>query len=236
MRVLIFDDETHARERLRRLLRTEESVTIVGECASGAEALTAVNELAPDLLLLDIQMPELDGMALVRAIGPSQMPLVIFVTAFDEHAVNAFSVNAVDYLLKPVEAPRLREALDRARLRLGEVARQPWTATDRIFVRQNGTLYAVRTADIHWVEANRNYVRLHLRDRQYTVRQTMTELERRLGDGPFARIHKSTLVNLGAVREVQPWFGGDLLVILESGARLKVSRHYKHRLEHLTLG
>ena len=107
MRVLIVDDETHARERLRRLLRTDDSVTIVGECASGAEALTAVNEFAPDLLLLDIQMPELDGMALVRAIGPSQMPLVIFVTAFDEHAVNAFGVNAVDYLLKPVEAPRL---------------------------------------------------------------------------------------------------------------------------------
>jgi two-component system, LytTR family, response regulator len=268
VRTLIVDDESHARERLRRLLGAETDVEIVGECASGRDAVTSVVALHPDLLLLDIRMPELDGFDVLRAIPPDELPLVIFVTAFDEHAIAAFDVHAVDYVLKPVEKPRLTAAIARARSRLQQkslsqrglsledlVQRQSWpteateanAATiespppaqrdpDRILVKQDGQFFAIRARDILWVESQGNYVKLNLANKRYMVRETMANLEQRLNPAQFARIHRSIIVNIDAIQEMQPWFGGDYVAILKNGSRLKASRHYKDRLDRWVLG
>ena len=250
LRVLIVDDEAHARERLRRLLDDDATVDVVGECASGAEAVAAVSRLAPDLMLLDVQMPELDGLEVVRAIPAADLPLVIFVTAYDEHAVEAFDLHAVDYVLKPAEGPRLFAALARARLRVRDEAREQQRdavdavmglregrlAGDRLLVRHDGQLYPIRAREIIYIEAEGNYARLHLAERTFLVRETMTHLEQRLDPSQFARIHRSTIVNLDAIKELQPWFGGDYIALLKNGAKLKASRFYRPRLERWTLG
>lgn len=268
LRVMIVDDETHARERLRRLLGQDSDVEIVAECSSGAEAVAANATARPDLVLLDVQMPEMNGFGVIRAIPRDQLPLIVFVTAFDSHAIEAFDVHAVDYVLKPVEAPRLREAIARARQRLEQesaarnqdalidvAARegradpsggdegaelQPETKNgprDRFLIRHDGNLHPVLATEILWVEAHGNYARINLPDgRAYMVRSTMSAMEDRLDPARFARIHRSAIVNLDAVRELQPWFGGDYVVILRNGARLKASRTYKTRLDQWILG
>jgi two-component system LytT family response regulator len=250
--VLIVDDETHARERLRRLLDSDPEIEIVGECASGNEAVAAVAKLKPDLMLLDIQMPELDGFGVIEAIPRDELPMVVFVTAHDEHALHAFDVHAVDYVLKPVEAPRLQEAIGRARQRRSPdvISRpqspngegEPVSADEdvkyfgRILVRQDGQIYPIHAREIHYVESFGNYVKLHTSSKQFTVRETMLRMEQRLDPEQFARIHRSVIVNLDAVSEMQPWFAGDFVVILKSGVRLKVSRSFKARLEKWMLG
>jgi len=235
LRVAIVDDELHARERLLRLLDRVRNVDVVAECSDGHEAIDAVTRFAPDVLLLDVQMPEMDGFGVIRAIPKSKMPVVIFVTAFDRHVIDAFDVNAVDYLLKPVEAPRLLEAIERARTRLelGDDDRHtdPTPPAERFLLRQDGNLHAVAARDILWVEAQGNYARINLANRSYMIRDTMASLERRLDGGRFARIHRSTIVNLDAVRELQPWFGGDAVLILKGGQQLKVSRTYRAQLK-----
>ena len=240
VRVVIVDDELHARERLIRLLDRVRDVDVVAECSDGHEAVDAVTRLEPDVLLLDVQMPEMDGFGVMRAIPKAKMPLVVFVTAYDRHAIEAFGVNAVDYLLKPVEAPRLMEAIERARTRLdlgdGDRQTEPVVPTDRFLLRQDGNLHAVAAREILWVEAQGNYARINLANRSYMIRDTMTSLERRLDGGRFARIHRSAIVNLDAVRELQPWFGGDYIVILTNGARVKASRTYRSRLDRWVLG
>lgn len=259
LRVAIVDDEAHARERLRRLLEPDQSIEIVAECASGTEAVATARKLRPDLMLLDIQMPELDGFDVIEAIPADELPLFVFVTAFDEYALQAFEIHAVDYLLKPIEGPRLFEAISRARSRAnqGRIARpmaggdqsgleraaEPLVATEgapqiseRLLVRQDGQLYPIRARDIIYVEAHGNYAKLHLADRAFTIRETMTNIEARLDPERFARIHRSVIVNLDAIREMQPWFGGDYVAILKNGVRLKASRVYKSRLHKWTLG
>jgi two-component system LytT family response regulator len=250
--VLIVDDEAHARERLRRLLGTDATLEIVGECASGVEAVAAASSLRPDLMLLDIQMPGLDGFGVVQALPQDDLPLIVFITAHDEHALHAFDIHAVDYVLKPVEAPRLYAAISRARLRAkqesivtpavppastGSIADdESIQVSQRFIVRQDGQMYPIRTRDILYVEAEGNYVKLHVPERQFMVRETMTRMEQRLDPAQFARIHRSVIVNLDAVREMQPWFGGDYVVILKNGTRLKVSRYFKGRLEKWIVG
>ena len=262
LRVLIVDDETHARDRLRRLLEQDKTLEVVGECESGAEAVEAVARLRPDLMMLDIQMPELDGFGVIEAIPAPDLPLVVFVTAYDEHALHAFDVHAVDYVRKPVEAPRLYAAIARARLRVRqEVVRRPsglatggdapdaaasallpasadeaQQYSERLLVRQDGQIYPIRAREIIYVEAQGNYIRLQLTDRSFMVRETMVNLERRLNPEQFARIHRSVIVNLDAVHELQPYFGGDYAVILKTGGRLKASRFYKSRLSKWVLG
>jgi two-component system, LytTR family, response regulator len=240
LRVVIVDDESHARERLIRLLDRVRNVDVVAECAEGHEAVDAVTRLTPDVLFLDVQMPEMDGFGVIRAIPKASMPLVVFVTAFDRHALEAFDVNAVDYLLKPVEAPRLMEAIERARTRLelGDNDRQPETTApaERFLLRQDGNLHAVAAREILWVEAQGNYARINLANRSYMIRDTMASLERRLDGGRFARVHRSAIINLDAVRELQPWFGGDYIVILTNGAKVRASRTYRSRLDRWVLG
>ena len=240
LRVAIVDDELHARERLIRLLDRVRNVEVIAECSDGHEAVDAVTRLAPDVLLLDVQMPETDGFGVIRAIPKSKMPLVVFVTAFDRHALEAFDVNAVDYLLKPVEAPRLMEAIERARTRLeladGQRPAETAAPAERFLLRQDGNLHAVAAREILWVEAQGNYARINLANRSYMIRDTMASLERRLDGGRFARVHRSAIVNLDAVRELQPWFGGDYIVILTNGAKVRASRTYRSRLDRWVLG
>ena len=271
------DDEALARQRVRRLLQNETDVEIVGEAESGTEAVTMIRERQPDLVCLDVQMPGLDGFGVLREIEGGPVPMVLFVTAYDEHAQRAFDVHAVDYVLKPVDGERFRAAFDKARKqranavaaeRLGELletvrrladggaaeARDGATAlaslagaaapsvppaaagangryASRILVKQDGRMFFVKTTEIDWIEADRNYVRLHVGKTAHTIRERISHLEETLDPRLFARIHRSTIVNLNRVREMQQWFSGDYVVILEDGTRLRLSRHYRDRVE-----
>jgi two-component system LytT family response regulator len=246
LRVLIVDDEPLARRRLRRLLAQESDLEVAGECSSVQEALAMIDAERPELLLLDVQMPEQDGFALLRALPESERPAVIFVTAFDEHAVAAFEVNAVDYLLKPVDPERLAEAIARVRrervatggesldvrLRsLLETLSPRGRYMDRILVRRPGRISFVNVEEIHWISAEGNYVRLHLAKERHLVRLKIGTLEERLDPSRFLRIHRSVIANLDRVRELHRLPGGDYTVLLDGGATLTMSRSYKSRFE-----
>jgi two-component system, LytTR family, response regulator len=268
VRVLIVDDEALARQRVRRLLQNEADVEIVGEAETGRDAVKLIRELQPDLVCLDVQMPELDGFGVLQELDGENVPMVLFITAYDEHAQKAFDVHAVDYVLKPVDADRFRAAFERARTqrahavaaeRLGELlatvrrmadgsapaeakgdAAAPNSAAanaangryaSRILVKDDGRMFFVKTTEIDWIEADRNYVRLHVGKVAHTIRERISHLEETLDPRMFARIHRSTIVNLNRVREMQQWFSGDYVVILEDGTRLRLSRHYRDRVE-----
>lgn len=267
MHVLIVDDEPLARRRLRELLADEPGIEVVGECRNGGEAVTVIREDPPDVVLLDIQMPELDGFGVVRAVGPDRMPAVIFVTASDAHAVHAFEVHAVDYLLKPVDQDRLLEAVRLAKWRIGaaegsgggaagieeedtrarlaaliaEVSAAVATTKGsvasvknaRIAVKGDGRTVLVRAGDIDWVEAMDNYVRLHVGRETHVMRETLSNLEERLRPPTFLRIHRSTIVNVEQVREIQPWFAGDYVLILLDGSKLTTGRRYRAAVQSL---
>jgi len=248
LRALIVDDEEPARVRLRALLTREPGVEVVGECATGAEAVTAVERDRPDVAFLDVHMTDIDGFETVRRLARDLRPAIIFVTAFDEYAVRAFDVHAVDYLLKPFSRERLHDAVERVRERrahidpaildqrlvhvLEELAdgRHP---RERLAVRSDGRLFFVRIADIDWVEADANYVKLHTRGEVHALRESMRNMEERLPPDVFLRIHRSTIVNIERVRELQPWFHGEYIAILQDGTRLTVSRAYSGRLDEL---
>ena len=246
VRVLLVDDEALARRRLRTLLEDEPRVEIVGEADGGSAALRALREREVDLVFLDIQMPGLDGFGVLRAIAADAMPLVVFVTAFDEHAVRAFEVNAVDYVLKPVVESRFRVAVDRAIERLAkprgavtaavmaalERISRP-AAVDRIPIRTETGVTFLRAADVDWAEVDGSAIRLHVGRETHLVRETMAEFEQRVPSSHFVRIHRSRLVNVERVREVQPWFKGDFLLILQDGTRLVSGRTYRDRVKQL---
>lgn len=244
LRVLLVDDEPLARTHLRALLAAEPDVEILGECGDGASAVRAIRETQPDLVLLDIQMPEGDGFAVVREVGPDRMPPVIFVTAYDEHAIRAFTVHALAYLLKPVEGPRLHDELARVRAHRRRDAEAELVARlegllgegtvpspDRLAVKVDGRILFLETRDIDWAEGADNHVRLHLGPRTHLVRGTLTELARRLPTGRFLRVHRSALVNVARIVEVQPWFGGDFVVILAGGRRITTGRSYRSQVQ-----
>lgn len=241
LRALIVDDERLAREKVRRLLEAEPDVTIVGECASGAEAVEAVQQHSPDLIFLDIQMPGLSGFDVLREIGPDAVGHVVFVTAHDEFAVRAFDVQALDYLLKPFDAPRFRDALNRVRKRsAGELqekmaslleqlaTRSPYA--ERLLVKGAGRMSFVRVDEIDWIEAADNYVRLHAGREEHLLRETMNGIETRLDPQRFIRVHRSALVNIDAVKEVQPLFHGDYEVLLRMGSTVAIGRNYREKL------
>lgn len=241
LRALVVDDEMLARQRIRHLLRRSTDIEVVGECANGLEAVKAIEELAPDLVFMDIQMPELDGFGVVEAVGPDHMPPTLFITAYDQHALRAFEVHAVDYLLKPFSPERFHQALERARrwcrsptgqkgpdleALMASLGRdRPWA--DRLLVRAGDRHVLVRTEAVQWIEAEDNYVRLHVEGTSHLVRQTMTGLLAKLDPARFRRIHRSAIVNLDCIREFQPWTGGDHLVIMRDGTRLTLSRTYR---------
>ena len=249
IRTLVVDDEPMARERVLSLLQQEDDVEVVGECADGTQALAAIQHQAPDLVFLDVQMPGVDGFGIIEAIGAEKMPSVIFVTAYDEYALRAFEVHALDYLLKPFSRERVRETLKHARAslerrRAGDLGRRLLalvndikpapTRVDRLVVKSGGRVFFLRTDDLDWIEAAGNYVRLHLGEESHLFRETMTRMETRLDPRRFVRIHRSRIVNTERIRELQPWFNGEYVVILRNGTRLPLSRGYREKLqEHL---
>ena len=263
-RVVIVDDEPVARQRVRRLIGREAGVEVVEECATGHAAVAAVARHAPDLLVLDVQMPELDGFGVLAALPPDLLPLVIFVTAFDEHALRAFDVHAVDYVLKPIDPDRLRAAVVRARAEHDRAAAAqqnarlrsllaslasaapphvlpgpapagtdgaPPVAVERFLVKTSRKMFFVNAADIDWIQADGNYVRLHVGPVSHMIRDTISSLEQSLPASRFARIHRSAIVNLDRVAEMRQWSSGDYIVVLTSGARLKLSRSYRANIE-----
>jgi len=245
LRTLIVDDEPLAREGIRHLLEKDEGIEVVGECSDGLQAVEVIETTRPDLVFLDIQMPELDGFEVLEKIGAQSMPVVVFVTAYDEYAIRAFNVHALDYLLKPIDPERFALSLARARTEISlrrnsEFAdkltsllhhlRHPRQYLDRIMIKQPGKISFLETREVDWFEAEGDYVQIHVQERKHLIRERIGELEQKLDPKEFARIHRSTIVNLGRVREMQPLFSGDYVVILHGGQRLGLSRTYRDRL------
>jgi two-component system LytT family response regulator len=238
LRVLIADDEPLARQRLKRLLRKVGEVTVVAECADGDAAVAALREHEIDLVFLDVQMPKLNGFEVVRTIGAEQMPAVIFVTAFDRFALQAFEAQALDYLLKPFGEERVRQALKRARAFLDGEARRDFqeqlagllkasTATPQtscLLVKGTERLIVLQPGEIDWIEADGDYVQLHVGSESHLHRCTLTEMEQRLKADGFVRIHRSRLVNLSRVKEFRPLFRGESVVVLRNGTQLNASQ------------
>ena len=235
MDILLIDDEPLARTRLRQFLQEYEDCTIVGECGDGSEAVNRIRELQPDLVFLDVQMPEVTGLDVVEKLDEKDRPLIVFVTAHDEYAVRAFDVKAVDYLLKPFDRDRFRAAYERARemlhRRSPERENGDDVLQDRILVKTGTRVLFVNPSDIDWVEAAGNYVKLHVGGNEYIVRESITRLENMLAARQFARVHRSTIVNLNRVRELRPWFSGEMIIVMQNGTELKLSRTYRKDLE-----
>jgi two-component system LytT family response regulator len=249
LRVLIVDDEPVARRGVLRLLRQEPDVEVVGECGDGHAAISAIDALAPDLVFLDVQMPELDGFGVVEAIGARRMPAVVFVTAFDQHAVRAFDAQAIDYVLKPIDPERFRRALQRVRSHLvqpdGDFVRRVSEALKsidrdglqrhpaRLAIRSEGRVRLLDIDDIDRIVAAGNYVEIHADGKQHLLRETMTRLESRLDPQRFIRVSRAAIVSVARIREVQPLFDGDFVVLLKSGAQVNGSRRYRAALDRL---
>ncbi|MEM9556619.1 MAG: LytTR family DNA-binding domain-containing protein [Acidobacteriota bacterium] len=244
LRCVVVDDEDLARQRIVDLLEAEPRIRVIGTCSHGAEAVETIPRLEPDLVFLDVQMPDLDGFGVIDSIGREQMPPVIFVTAFDHYALRAFETAAVDYLLKPFDRERFQRAVDRALERFRRVKVEELTRavddlrglglvepeghhTDRLVVRQGGTVHLIKIEDIDWVEAARNYVRIHCGAEVHTMRETMTKIEERLDPERFVRIHRSTLVNVDRIRRIEPGYGSESRLELEDGTKLMISRAYR---------
>lgn len=232
LRVLIADDEPLARSRLCHLLRGEPDVEVVAECANGRDAVTLIQSLTPDLVLLDIRMPDLDGVAVARLLGPDRIrPVVIFVSAHDCHAQAAFEVQAADYLMKPCAPARLRQALQRVRARLPGMPAAPAPAEapplQRLIVRTGERMIVVATAEIDWIESADNYVVLHVGRAAHVLRETLAELEQRLPARHFLRLSRSAAVNPARVREILHTDNGGHLLLLADGTRLPVTRRIR---------
>jgi two-component system LytT family response regulator len=246
IRTLVVDDEPLARERLTGLLFNEPDIEIVGQCRDGEEAVTSIMDLSPDLVFLDVQMPHMNGFEVIDAVGNERMPLVIFVTAYDQHALKAFQVRALDYLLKPFDRERFADALQRARKQIdreetGDLGRRlialvkdlrkDHPKAERLVVTSGGRLFFLRADEIDWIEAAGNYVRLHVGNTSHLLRETMNAIEGRLDPEKFFRIHRSRIVNMERIQELQPWLNGEYSVLLRTGTRLTLSRGYREKLQ-----
>jgi two-component system LytT family response regulator len=246
IRTVVVDDEPLARERLATLLGSEADIEIVAQCRDGEEAVAAIQDHSPDLVFLDVQMPQMNGFDVIEAIGSDRMPLVIFVTAYDQHALKAFQVRALDYILKPFDRERFTEALTRARkqiereetgdlgrrlLALVKDLRRDQPRSDRLVVKSGGRLFFLRMDEIDWIEAAGNYVRLHVGNTSHLLRETMNAIEGRLDPEKFFRIHRSRIVNMERIQEMQPWLNGEYAVVLRTGTRLTLSRGYREKLQ-----
>jgi two-component system LytT family response regulator len=251
IRAIIVDDEKPARRRLRELMEKQPDIAIVAECSNGAEAVRQIRALQPDLLLLDVQMPGLDGFGVVDAIGAAQMPATIFVTAYDQYALKAFEVSALDYLLKPfsderferslarvlsfVRANRREELSHRILSLLDQIQpKQPQNTSaplDCLMIKDGGRVLFLRVEEIDWIEAAGVYVQVHAAGKTWLHRISLSELEAKLNARRFLRIHRSTIVNLQRVRELRPHSHGDFLVALHDGTELKLSRSYRQKVE-----
>ncbi len=253
IRALIIDDEPIARTGIRRELERAPDVEIIGECTNGREAIAAIQEEAPDLVFLDLQMPELDGLGVIEAVGVDSLPVVVFVTAYDKFAVQAFEVHALDYILKPFSSDRFQKTLQRARTQvqrqnldavstrllslIEDARRQPPSeeakTLERIVVKTAGRIFFLNVEEIDWIEAADNYVCLHVGKDAHLVSGTMTGLETRLDPEKFIRIHRSTIINLARVKELHPLFHGEYAIRLSDDTELTSSRGYRERIQRL---
>ncbi|SEO93971.1 two component transcriptional regulator, LytTR family [Luteibacter sp. UNC138MFCol5.1] len=239
IRVVIADDEAPAREKLRHWLSEQGDMTVVGSAEDGFSASQCIDRCQPDVAFLDIQMPTLSGLQVAAQLEPSSAPLVVFVTAFDEHAVKAFDLNAVDYLLKPYDRERLARTLQRVRERIRThqsgaaavaIGRERSPACDRLLVPDGERLELIDAASVEWLQADDNYVHVHTAVRTYLIRRTLQDLLSQLGGQRFVRIHKSTAVNLGSIVSLTPLFKGDHEIHLHNGRVLRLSRRYREAL------
>lgn len=251
IRALIIEDEPVARKRMKRLLAGDSEIEIIGECADGREAVAAIQKLKPDLIFLDIQIPEFDGFDVLKAIKSEQMPFVIFVTAFDKYAIKAFEFHALDYLLKPFEPERLQSSLDRVkkqiqqknngdlenRLRslLEDVKSEP-KYQERLAIKSGGDILFLKTDEIDWIEPAGNYLRLHVGKESHLLRETLGGLESRLDPKKFVRIQRSIIVNATRIKKLHPLFRGEYVVVLQNGIRLTTTQGYRDKLSGLIEG
>lgn len=252
IRALIVDDEPIARRGIRLMLEQEDDVDIIGECSNGQDAIDAIQEQRPDLVFLDVQMPDLNGFEVLEAVGMAAMPVVIFVTAYDRYAIQAFEVHALDYLLKPFDDERFQAALDRARLHIRrfkegvftqklqtllealELLREPAPEKtdylDRLAVKAGGRVQFFKVEEVDWIEAAGDYMCLHVGQKPHYVRETMSTLEAKLDPRRFVRIHRSTIVNVDRIRELRGQDSGGYVVRLYDGTELKLSRSYQSQV------
>lgn len=251
IRTVIVDDEPLARRNLRLLLEKDPQIEIVEECGNGREAVQAIHTLSPDLIFLDIQMPEMDGFDVVERVGPEQIQAIIFVTAFDQYALKAFDVHALDYLLKPFDDERFGHALRRAKSQIeareiNRLSKRLLALLDererisstrarsyltRVMIKAAGRVVLLKVDEIDFIEADGNYAKLHVGRKAHLLREKMHDLEGRLDPARFVRIHRSVIVNLDRIKEMHPHFNGDYVVVLEDGRQLRLSRTRRENLE-----
>ena len=248
IRALIVDDEPLARERIRDLLQDENDIDVVGESANGIDAVSDIREKVPDLIFLDVQMPGLDGFEVVEKVGFNKMPQVIFTTAYDQYALRAFEVHALDYLLKPFDRGRFQNALGRAmkylklkkdgdfKFRLRELlseVKQERKYLDRLIIKSEGRIFFLKVDEIDWIEAAGNYLTLHAGKDNHLLRETMNCMETKLDPDRFFRIHRSTIVNIERIKEIHPMFNGEYVIILKNNKELNLSRKYREKFKEL---
>jgi two-component system LytT family response regulator len=245
IKALIADDEALARKFLRRMLKDDHDVEIVGECSNGREAVEMIRKQNPDLVFLDVQMPEMDGFAVLEAIGTEQLPEIIFATAYEQYAVRAFELHALDYLLKPFDQARFKDAIKHAKERfrserrnegrmqisalLESIKNKP-QYLNRLMIKAAGRITFLSIDEINWIEADDKYVHLHTDKITPMVRQTLSAMETQLDPKKFKRVHRSAIVNVGRIKELQPLFSGEHSILLEDGTKLTLSRNYKDKL------
>jgi two-component system LytT family response regulator len=248
LRCVVVDDEPLARDLLRGMLEAYSDIEVVAECADGRTALRAIRKLDPDLVFLDVQMPKMDGFDLVQELDPETMPSIVFVTAYDRYALRAFEIHALDYLLKPFDEERLDRALTRARDHLGRADRGEELSRvlalledlgardrypDRIAIRRSDRTILQPVAEIDWLEADGKHVKFHVGDHTFAIREAMSRIERMLDPRTFLRVSRSAIVNVGRIREVQPWFHGDHVIVLQSGEQVTTTRTYRSSVNRL---
>jgi len=248
IRAVIVDDEAVARRRIRRLLAGEKDIEVIGECSNGLQAVSLIETERPDLLFLDVEMPEMNGFELLMQLDRSVLPVIIFATAFDKYAVRAFESHALDYLLKPIDSERLQSALDRARSHLhreksadtnreilamlSELQKQKGRL-ERIMVKKPGRAFFVKLASVDRFEAADNYIRVHAGPDTHLIRETMSALEARLDPNKFVRVHRSTIVNVDRIKEIHSLFQGRQVIVLHNGDKVTLGRNYRARLDRL---
>lgn len=241
MRVIIIDDELPARKKIRTFLADKPTIEIIGEASNGLEAVNLIEELRPDLIFLDIQMPGLTGFEVLQALDKTIMPAIIFTTAYDEYAVKAFEVNALDYLLKPFDEERFQKALERVNKQntqnnqynqltnlLLELKKQP-NYLQRLLIKTAGKIIFIKTDEIDWIEAEEKYVQIHVGKDKYLYRETMNALEQQLNPEIFVRVHRSYIVRIDFIKELVPWSHGDYLLILQDKTELNLGRNYRDK-------
>jgi two-component system LytT family response regulator len=248
IRAIVVDDEELGRDRIQALLSMQPDVEIVAVCPDGASAVEAIDRAQPDLVFLDVQMPGMDGFEVIENIDAARLPEVVFVTAHDGHAIRAFEIHALDFLLKPFDQTRFEKALERARTQivakkgpvidsrltqLLEELREERKYPERLIVKSSGRVFFVRTEEIDWVEASGNYVKIHTKSEAHLLRESMKNMEAKLDPKTFVRIHRSAIVNIDRIKELEPWFHGEYIVIMRDGTRLTASRVFSDRLSAL---